>query len=108
MKSMYEQKKEIFARHADIKDGKYISKEKAVQLLGKDAVRYAINAVKGYSNMAAYRNFCDGVEVLTFDGFLNAFSFFHMMEIKKGLYNAWQTPDIFRKMYDRSNKDFSE
>lgn len=93
MKSMYEQEKAIFARHADIAGGKYISKEKAVQLLGKDAVQYAINAVKGYFNMAEYRNICDGVEVLTFDGFLNAFSFFHMMEIKKGLYNAWQTPN---------------
>lgn len=93
MKSMYEQKKEIFVRHADIKGGKYISKEKAVQLLGKDAVQYAINAVKEYSNMAEYRNICDGVEVLTLDGFLNAFKFFHMMEIKEGLYSAWQTPN---------------
>lgn len=93
MKSMYEQKKEIFARNADIAGGKYISVERSTQLLGKDAVRYAINAVKGYSNMAAYYNIYDGVEVLTLDGFLNAFRFFHMMEIKKGLYNAYQTPD---------------
>lgn len=93
MKSMYEQEKAIFNRHADIADGKYISKEKAVQLLGKDAVQYAINAVKGYGDMAAYYNIYDDVPVLTLNGFLNAFSFFHMMEIKKGLYNAYQTPD---------------
>ena len=53
MKSMYEQEKAIFARHANIAGGKYISVEKAVQLLGKDAVQYAINVVKGYANMAA-------------------------------------------------------
>lgn len=93
MKSMYEQEKAIFARHANIAGGKYISVEKAVQLLGKDAVQYAINVVKGYANMAACYNIHDDVEVLTVDGFLNAFSFFHMMEIKKGLYNAYQTPD---------------
>lgn len=93
MKSMYEQKKEIFARHASIAEGKYIAKEKAVQLLGKDAVQYAINSVKDYPNMAAYYNIHDDVEVLTVNGFLNAFSYFHMMEIKKGLYNAYQTPD---------------
>lgn len=93
MKLMYEQEKEIFTRHADIAGGKYISVGKAVQLLGKDAVQYAVNAVKGYPNRAAYHNVYSDVEVLTVDGFLNAFSFFHMMEIKKGLYNAWQTPD---------------
>ena len=93
MKSMYEQEKEIFVRHADVARGEFISTEKATQLLGRGAVQYAVNAVKGYSNMAAYRNFCDGVEVLTLDGFSNAFSFFHMMEIKKGLYNAWETPN---------------
>lgn len=93
MKSMYEQEKEIFARHADIAGGKYISVGKATQLLGNDAVQYSVNAVKGYSNRAAYHNVYGDVEVLTVDGFLKAFSFFHMMEIKKGLYNAWQTPD---------------
>lgn len=93
MKSMYEQEKELFAHHADIAGGKYISVEKVKQLLGRDAAKYAVNAVKGYPNMAMYYNTHDGVEVLTIDGFLMAFSFFHMMEIKKGLYNAWQTPD---------------
>lgn len=48
MKSIYEQEKEIFARHADIAEGKYISVKKAVELLGKDAVQYAVNAVKHY------------------------------------------------------------
>lgn len=93
MKSMYEQKKAIFTRHANIAGGKYISKEKAVQLLGEDAVQYAINAVKGYGDVAVYYNIYDDVSVLTFNGFLNAFSFFRMMEIKNGLYNAYQTPD---------------
>ena len=98
MKSMNEQGKEIFARHANITGGKYISKEKAEQILGKDAVQYAINAVKGYGNMAAYYNIRhDDVEVLTINGFLNAFSFFYMMEIKKGLHNAYQTTDYLNR-----------
>lgn len=93
MKSMYEQKKEIFARHADIAGGKYISVEKVAQILGEDAVQYVLNAVKGYSGMAEYYNIHDDIEVLTFDGFLKAFKFFHIMEIKEGFYNAWQTPN---------------
>ncbi len=93
MKSTYEQKKEIFARHAEIAGGRYISVEKTIQLLGEDAVQYAVNSVRGYSNMAAYYNIHGDVEVLTFDGFLKAFKFFHIMEIKEGFYNAWQTPN---------------
>lgn len=95
MKSMYEQEKEIFARHADIAGGKYISAGKAVRLLGEDAVQYAANAVKGHPNAAAYCNTYGDVEVLAVDGFLMAFRLFHMMEVKAGLYNAWETPDFF-------------
>lgn len=97
MKSMYEQEKEIFARHAGIAGGKYISVGKAAQLLGGDAVQYAANAVRGYSNMAAYYNIHGDVEVLTEKGFLMAFSFLRMMEVKAGLYNAWQTPDYLAR-----------
>lgn len=93
MKSIYEQEKELFSRHADIAEGKYISVKKAVELLGKDAVQYAVNAVKHYPGKARYYNIHDDVKVLTVDGFSNAFSFFRMMEIKDGLYNAYQTPD---------------
>lgn len=93
MKSLYEQEKELFARHAEIADGKYISVEKVRKLLGKDAVQYAVNAVKGYSNMEVYYNLHNNTPVLTFDGFLKAFRYFRMVEIKKGLYNAYQTPD---------------
>lgn len=98
MKSMYEQEKEIFKRHADIEDGKYISVEKVKQLLGKDAAKYAVNAVKGYYNMASHYNIYNDVPVLTIDGFLNAFKYFHMMEIKKGVYNAYQTPDYLGRV----------
>lgn len=97
MKSTYEQKKEIFARHADIAGGKYISAKKAALLLGDDAVQYVVNAVKGYANKAAHYNVYGDTEVLTVDGFLNAFSFFRMMEIKKGLYNAYQIPDYLSR-----------
>ena len=97
MKSMYEHEKEIFLNHADVVEGEYISMDKVIQLLGRDAARYVRNAVKRHPNMAVYRNFHNDVEVLTFEGFLMAFKFFYMMEIKKGLYNAWQTPDYLSR-----------
>lgn len=97
MKSLYEQEKELFARYADVAGGVYISVEKARNLLGKNAVQYITNAVKGYPNMAAYRNVYGNVEALTFKGFSKAFDFFRMMEIKNGRYNAWQTPDYLAR-----------
>ena len=103
MKSLYEQQKELFARHADVAGGKYISVETARNLLGKSAVQYAVNAVKGYSSCVAYRNIFGDVEVLTFDGFSKAFDFFRMMEIKNGRYNAYQTPDyLVRRRFKKS------
>lgn len=91
--SLHEQQKELFARHADVAEGKYISVETVKKLLGKDAVQYVLNAIKDYSGKVKYWNIYGDVEVLTFDGFSMAFGFFRMMEIKEGKYNAWQTPD---------------
>lgn len=97
MKSLYEQQKELFARHADVAGGEYISVEKARGLLGKSAVLYAVNAVRGCPAEVEYRNIYGDVEVLTFKGFSKASDFFRMMEIKKGWYNAWQTPDYLAR-----------
>lgn len=97
MKSLYQQQKEIFNRHADIADGKYISYEKVTQLLGKAALQYAINAVKGYYNIAEYRNVHGKTSVLTFSGFSRAFDYFWTMEIKKGLHSAFEVPDYLAR-----------
>lgn len=103
MKSLYEQEKELFARHADVAGGKYISADKARQLLGKDAVRYALNVAKGdwrftlYANM--WGNGAEGtlIDVLTFDGFSKAFHYFWVVEVRKGIHNAYQTPDYLAR-----------
>lgn len=97
MKSLYQQQKEIFARHADIADGKYISHEKVIQLLGKAALQYALNAVKGYYNRAVYWNIHGTTPVLTFDGFLYAFDYLWFMEIKKRLHSAFEVPDYLTR-----------
>lgn len=103
MKELYEQEKELFARHADVAGGAYISVGRARGLLGKSAVQYAVNAVRGCPVEAEYRNIYGDVEVLTFKGFSKAFGFFRMMEIKKGMYNAWQTPDyLARRRFKKS------
>lgn len=97
MKSLYEQKKELFARYADIADGKYISVERAEQLLGKDAVQYAINASDNVGHWGVHTNVWGMTNVFTFNGFSEAFSFFRRMEIKEGYYNAYQTPDYLSR-----------
>lgn len=97
MKSLYEQEKILFARHADIENDRYISLEKARQLLGNDAVQYACNAVKGWRNMGMYYNVYGGMSVLTFKGFCYAFQYFDIIEIKKGLHSAFETPDYLAR-----------
>lgn len=97
MKSLYEQQKELFDRHADVAGGKYISFGKVKNLLGKNAVLYVVNAVKGYPFFAKYINVYGHVDVMTFEGFSKAFDFFRIMEIKDGKYNAWQTPDYLTR-----------
>ena len=97
MKSLLEQKKELFARHAKIADGKYITYEKVVQLFGKAALQYAVNSVKGHYNEATYRNVWGMTKVLTFEGFSYAFDYVRFMEIMEGLYNAFQTPDYLAR-----------
>ena len=105
--TLYEQQKEIFARYADIAEGKYISAEIARELLGENAVKYVLNAIEGYFGKTKYWNIYGDiygyVEVLTFEGFSMAFGFFRMMEIKRGKYNAWQTPDyLHRRRFQKS------
>lgn len=97
MKSLYQQEKELFARHADVADGKYISVEQVATLLGKDAVKYAINAVKGHYNAANFYNVFEMSTVLTYDGFSYAFTYYRMMEVKEGKYNEYQTPDYLAR-----------
>ena len=87
----------LFNRHAKIADGKYISVERVRQLLGRGAVQYAKNAVKGYRRFADYWNIYGTVEVFTFEGFYLAFRYFSIMEVKNGKYNAWQSVDYLSR-----------
>ena len=100
MKSMFEQEKIIFKRFADCNNGENITVAKVAYLFGKDAAQYAMNAADQKNHRGVDQNVCGLEDVFTFKGFSNAFHYFRMMEIKDGLYNAYETQDyINRQMF---------
>lgn len=91
--SLYEQEKIIFKRFADSNNGKYITAATVALLLGTDALQYATNAADQNKHPGKDKNIVGLDDVFTFNGFSKAFDFFRMMEIKEGLYNAYETPN---------------
>ena len=102
MMSSYQQIKLLFEAYCCTSE--YIEIEIVKNLLGVDAVDYAKNCYKGCNNIARFYNLHEGVDVFTIDGFKHAMNYYHMQQIKKGKYNAYETPNYIKDVAPELHK----